>query len=383
MKRRKTMFGNSSDTKLNEAAATTHISGRPVTLADLLDAIPPEKIIAVPMLRTAAAHICDHLGLSSDQITIDNVAQAIPSFRVYLKARRFSCNSVRTYCNLACALVRHAHSLGWVALSDEVQQAWQPVISSIRYLQVSVGPISSFAIRNRKSPQQFTDSDLDAWVEEHVKNGGCYSTAQRTQASFRLAVFKHVRDVFPLLTLPNRQRSQYGVRLSEIPEPLSAEIAALLSWKQQPYSPGRPRHARIREVSAKRTEGTISRLYGFAKSILRRNTIQTLPELVSEEVVVPFVTWCLNERRISGVAMVSLLGPLCTAMCQFPAYKSFTFDWFRELVNSIPLGDDSQRLERKLKRYLSYDALQAAVFKIREERKHVYPTHDKRSLART
>ncbi len=84
----------------------------PSTVQDVLNALDPTNKSA-PMMSTTANHLSEFANLSINKLPLEFLLDVSPSFALYLKERRYSANSVRTYCQHARRLLAKARELGW------------------------------------------------------------------------------------------------------------------------------------------------------------------------------------------------------------------------------------------------------------------------------
>jgi hypothetical protein len=154
----------------------------------------------------------------------------------------------------------------------------------------------------------------------------------------------------------HRKPEKWAIPTEAMPDPLRSEVTQLLRWKQDLFAPGRPRHGKLRPVSAGILEGCLDRLYGYATVILGRSDISTFLTLVCEEVVESYLSWALNEKGVA-IKSLSCFGGLLAAVRHYPEYKNIDFKWFVELLAQIPDGPQSAINDRKQRKYLPHQEL--------------------------
>jgi integrase len=328
----------------------------PRTVQDLLAAIQQHKPqLPVPMLQTTAGHISTFLNTPVEELAIDALADIGPEFRDYLRERRYKRNSVRSYSNFLSLLLRIANEFGWDPQDLHVPEAWKTIFAAMPR-DSAAHRICRYAIRHRKAPSDFCDADLDAWEQQAVSYGRSYSYTRGAKSEFR-----HLLSTSGLLGLVSGvscspEAAHYGVPLRSFPRRLRTEVEALLKWKQDLFAAGRPRHQRLRPVSAKNLEAIITRLYGFVTRVQKR-TATKLVDLVTEQSVTAYINWALSERRIKGSGITATLGCLAAAVRWNPKYKAQDFAWFRPLISQIQPDLESTKLRRKLSKYVPYEDL--------------------------
>jgi len=202
-----------------------------------------------------------------------------------------------------------------------------------------------------------------------VERGRSHLYVSRLIYHLRRFLFESELDSkFPQL-LPYRKLEIWAIPVEQMPEPLRTEVMRILSWKQADFAPGRPRRGKHRKVSARILEECIARLYGYAVTFLEMKDITTLLQLVSEFVISAYLSWSINDKKLS-VAAVGGFRLLLAAIRHYPTYKGVDFGWFKDLMDQLPKEDQSEINERKLKKYLPHIALSTIPGRLAELRRH-------------
>lgn len=337
-----------------------------------------EKSPYYGMMRTTSMHIAGLFKVPVDQLPIKALLNAGPALRKYLKDLRYSRNSIRSYSNFASMLLRYAEVFGWSPPeTPDVRDDWKDVLAAMPKT-ARIGGLIQFAIRLGKAPAEFTDADLDAWAQAQLENRRSYGYVVRIKSSFRRALSEYgLRSKFPGIVIHSEQRERYGIPLRDFPKQLRAEVEALLEWKQVQFAPGRPPRSRIRPVTAARLQQVISHLYGFATTIEQRVAPSTLKELFTEKSVIAFTQWSLNVRKLKGQSVTVDLYLLCGALRHHPEYRDQGFDWMSRIASQIQPDSESEKRERKEKKYVPYEVLQQIPARMHAQRKEVQNLGDK------
>jgi integrase len=356
-------IGNQIDASVRISSQSCNISlGKPQTIRDLLAALSDDK--QLPMLRTTAGHISDCLNVPLDQLTIDALVDLDPRFTTYLQGRRHKHNSIRAYRNYAGVLLRKAKALGWTPQHPEVPVAWEPIIEALAKFKPACR-IVSYAINMGKTPSTLTDDDLSSWAQLMLNQKRNYQYVRQLQSIFRRELTRAgLAGQLPGVFRNWEPAIKYFVPLKNFPPKLRQEALAVLKWKQAPYAKGRRAKSKVRPISAGNLENAIAGQYGFLVNILPHlsesaikvdpASIQTLPELFTPDSVSAFIDWYINIRQLPGQSLVSRLATICAALKEHPSYSDKEFTWFDELIRGIPLEPESQRRERKERKYLPY-----------------------------
>jgi integrase len=232
------------------------------------------------------------------------------------------------------------------------------------------------AIRQQRTPSQFSDDDLSLWGQGLLNQGRSYLYVQKVKSEFRRCISKSGLAVqLPKFCCASRSPSRYGVPLRCFPVRLRREVDALLAWKQDVYAEGRPREGRHRAETASQLEGVITRLYGYVTTVKKRKNVTRLVELVTKKWVASFIKWNLNDRRVKGEPIANRMGLLNAALKWNPAYKSYVFSWFGPLLSGIPRDSESEKRERKESKYLPYEMLESIPAMIRARGQEIADTN--------
>jgi hypothetical protein len=319
------------------------------------------------MLRTTAVRLSEFLVQPIDQLDIEALVDVRPKFSAYLRERRYSVNSIRTYCQNSQRLLRWAEELGWVSRKQSVEETWAPVIEAFKGNRRKYTSIIRQAIGNGITPADFSGADLEEWGESMLRSGRQFVTIRMTKSWFRKAVVEAgLGGLLPKLE-PSCHNTPYRIRPSEFPEPLKSEVRDLLVWKQARYSKGRPQWTRHRPVSAKLLESNICRLYGFATNIGNFTNVNSLPTLFTEEILSSFVDWGINQRNLSRSTLLRM-SMLYGAMRHHPKYSSQDYGWFTTLFDEVPEDDQSLVQEKKARKFVPLDVLRRIPETIRMNR---------------
>ena len=370
-----TTIGNQIDASLRASAQTCNIAQeRPQLISDVLAALSLTALSdadkqQLAMLRTTAGHISECLDIPLDQLTINALVPLAPQFTTYLQGRRHRPNAIRAYRNYLNVLLRKAKALGWTPAHPEVPKAWEPIIAALAKVTKARG-IVRYAIAMGKTPSTLTDRDLSDWAQMMLTQKRSYNYVIHLQGEFRRELAKAgLAGTLPGIFREWKSQTSYCVPLEseKFPPALRQEVKTVLKWKQAPYAKGRRAKSQIRPISAKKVESAITQMYGFLVNVMPHlpesvskvdpTSIRTLPDLVTPESVSAYIDWRINVRLSKGQSVASRLTGLCGALNEHPFYKDTDFKWLNALIDEIPLEPESQRRERKVRKYLPYDTV--------------------------
>jgi integrase len=334
----------------------------PTTLATLIEILSKDPPQRFPMLKTTASLLTQYLNQQFDEVLLDSVREELEGFPRYLESRKYAKNSIRTYVNHARILLRSASELGWKP-EQSVPDEWRQVYGLSKARGCS--RLVMYLARIRRSPADVTTADVEQWAQKRTQEGRSY--VYQRNVGFRF--WRLLKDCgcteLDLNLNPVLKLNTYGIALRDFPQPLRAEAEDLLRWKQAAYALDRPKGAKIRAVTAKSLEQLICRIFGYGTTVLGRTAINSMQQLVTREVIGGFVEWSMNNRGVKGRTLTSKLSHLYAAMRQHPKYASLDFNWFRSLLDGIPLESDSEPRKRKAEKFLNYEVIASIPAKMR------------------
>jgi hypothetical protein len=352
-------FGNETATEL-QVSSCFGVSSRTSlsSVKDLLDQIKFSGLDKkkMSMLGTVATRFSEFANVAVSNLPLEALLDTQP-FADWLRQRRYSGRSVRSYCHQVRQLLHHAEKLGWLSADIAISRTWEAVVPVLSRARVPSNLVQ-FAILRRRTPATFSDADLENWGETMIGRGRKYKTVRRIKSCFRKAIvdggFGHLFSAVNLHPQPSR----YGIRICDMPEPLRSEVQELLRWKQVRFAKGRPQRGRIRAVTARTAESLICRLYGFAMRLVGQGSITRLLELLTRDIIEAFFDWALNERNLRSDSLRGLT-ILYSAVHYHPKYQIHDWKWFGALFTQLPEDSESERLQRKARKCLPYDVLSA------------------------
>ena len=341
----------------------------PTTLLDLLQALERDKFYSnyYGMLRSTAKHISEFLNLPLEKIDIEMLLdlRQQPAFKRNLIERRYKFNSRRSYLNFVGILIAGAKQLGWTSAKTALSAAWKEILDAVP--RGDCRQVIHYAIRRGKLPAELAESDLDAYSKELLDAGKSYRHAMTVKRSFVRALARNgLAKIVPGIACP-LEKKDYGIPLSLMPEPLRREIEDLLEWKQAKYAPGRGK--RLRPVTAQNLKCIICQLYGFVRDVQGRKDVDSLEKLATEESILAFNAWSINERGLQGYTLASRLRLLHAALRCYPATKQQDFKWLPAAIADLPRAIQSEIRERKMEKYVDYEILRKIPDLMRAERK--------------
>lgn len=330
------------------------------TLAELLKLLDNSSSSQLPMLRSTSAKIALYLGKPVAEVTLDSIYASREGFRPYLQENKYKESSIRAYVNYVRILLKEATDRGWRPLMS-ISSDWQMVLRLASKAECLA--IAKFLSQKRQTPSDVTAEDTQNWLEYRVQQGIKYACAKiYVNRIWRILVKCGYTANAPKVY---RNRERYGVPLSQFPPELKREVLELLRWKCADYEPGRPKDAKIRKVSALRLEHTFRLLYGYVVHIRKEKSIDSLADLLQQQIIDDYVSWFINERKNEGTPLVTRLSMILAVVSKHADYHSRDWNWFKQIIDSIPCSSDEEVKARKALKYLDYSVLEKIPGKIR------------------
>lgn len=334
------------------------------TTGDLLAILEKDPPKSFKMLRTTCGHLGKYLDLPGDQIPFDSIEGKKRGFRPFLEGRRYAENSIRSYVYQQRSLLMAAKDHGWDP-DGSPTEAWKPLLELA--IKEHLTDVVRHFSRSTDSPAAVTKEAVDCWGETRVREGLMYTTVAHKKNEF----WRLLQRTGWITGTPAHmvRFDKYGIPLNELNPRLRKDIETLLKWKQAAFAPNRPKKGRLRAITATGLRLIISQFAGFVINVYGYSP-ESLQDLVQRHLVEGFIEWAINERHLMGRSIQPWLGSLAAAMKYHPSYAQIDWAWFKPLLDSIPLEDDSALKKRKAAKFVDYDELETVPGQIRAFREN-------------
>jgi integrase len=328
------------------------------TTGDLLSIYAGKPGRTSKMLRTVCGHLGRYLDLPGDQIPIDLIETRKRAFRPFLESRRYAENSIRTYVNQQRYLLNVARRHGWNPIGNP-RDAWLPLleIAPDKGLTDIVRHFSNCT----NSPKEVTKEAVDKWGDARIRDGLMFTTVATKRNQF----WRLLEKTGWLTSTPAHmlKYTPYGIPLKEMPAQLCHDIQTVLKWKQADFARNRPKFGKIRAVTANNDRLILEQLTSYVVKINGANP-QSLRDLIQQDNIEGFIEWMINERHVKGRSVQGRLAGILAIVKHHPMFGGQDFTWFKTILDSIPLEDESERKKRKALKYVSYDDLETIPAKL-------------------
>jgi integrase len=333
------------------------------TTGDLLAILEKNPPRSFKMMRTTCGHLGKYLDLPGDQIPFDLIENKKRGFRPFLEGRRYAETSVRSYVYQQRSLLKAAMRHGWDP-DGHPTDVWKPLLELA--VEERLTDIVRHFARTLKYPKEVTKEAVDQWGEARIRDGLMFTTVATKKNQFWRLLEK--TGWLPSTPVHMLKFAPYGIPLEEMSAKLREDIQTVLKWKMAEFARNRPKFGKIRAVTANNNRLILQQLTGYVVKICGGNP-QSLHELIQQDNIEGFIEWAINDRHIKGRSVQGRLAGVLAIVKYHPLFAGQDFTWFKTLLDSIPIEDDSERTKRKAAKYVSYDELEAIPEKISAYRK--------------
>ena len=344
-----------------EAPSTTTA---PVYLQELLTFIDRRAGTCEGMMHAVATRFVEFEGVTTDTLKIDTLYTRKDQFISHLRAGRYKCSSVKSYRNYLNLLLRKAEELGWEAPTLRIPDEWQVIMDVMTRHEAKT--IIRYGVQIGKTPANFSEEDLLAWRGERVRAGHSLVSAQGDCSRFRTGIVRAgLSQKVPFIKPRDRR---YGVALKNMHHDLRSEIEGIVEWKVNEFEIDRPAGARIREISARRLVNLFEQLTGYVQNIEVKAEVRSIAQLVTRRNIAAFTSWATNKRKVKGQSLSTGLGMVYAALRHNPLFSGLELDWFENIIDQLPVEDQSAIANRKAKKYIEYSEAEQIPARIRAKR---------------
>jgi hypothetical protein len=194
-------------------ALDTHLSGTAIAvgrptelverqplanLGDLLELLPRRKgggAGSGAPIHSAAAKFLAFVETAPEETPIHLLETEQERFVDYLRSRRHTPDTVRSYRFCLNRLLKEARERGWQTPRQILPSDWAEVMTLARPKEVQ--SIVRFAARIRKSPSIFGEDDLRAWCQERIQAGRTLMACRVNMSLFRSLCLGLSSHTFP------------------------------------------------------------------------------------------------------------------------------------------------------------------------------------------
>lgn len=364
------------------------VNGALETAEDLLSAIrirlskdptltPEQSSKRMGELGSVANRISECLFKKRNQVLIREIIEIEPQLDAYLEQLGLDETGVARYRGLKNSLTKYAKNFGYqhemFALADE----WE-TISRITKDRRCNG-ILNFAIRNRRRPSDFSETDLVDWGRDRTDHGCNPVYVLETKRELgRVLRNSGMQRLVPQLCVEPALGATFRIPLTQMTETLRSELEQLVKWTQS--VPLCDAGIEFRSIGASALQTQFEQLYGFAKNAPKGKAILTLPDLFTKDVVAGYVKWLFKERGWIRSSILARLSGIHSAMTSHPVYRRKNYSWYLRVLKQVPKEAVSKLKDRRSKKSVTYDLLVDVPGKMRSERSDL-PETSPRQLA--
>jgi hypothetical protein len=339
-----------------------------VNLCDLLELLPKRKGgggSGAP-IHSAAAKFLAFVETTPEETPIHLLETEQERFVDYLRNRRHTPETVRSYRFCLNRLLKEARERGWQTPPQILPSDWAEVMALAGPKEVQ--SIVRFAARIKKSPSIFGEDDLRVWCQERIQAGRTLSACRTNVSLFRALISRpelvHLRPAVQAAPV------EYGTPLRKMHPSLRMEIEQLLSFLADDLEFDRP-GAPLRPASIQGRQGNLERLVGFVENIQGRSRIETLSDVLNRNVVTQYIKWAVKERGVLGETLFTGISGIRAAVKKHPRYADLDLSWLSADLGKLRRVTQAEIDGRKEPKYIRFETANAIPGKIREARARV------------
>lgn len=353
-------------TALASEAPAALVERRPlVNVGDLLQFFPkrPGHGGQGAPVRSAVAKFLGFIGSAAEETPIYLLETEQERYVAYLRERKHTEETVRTYRYAINLLLRKAREHGWEVPAEVLPPDWATVMALNPPKEVQ--SVVHFAARIKKSLSTLDEDDLKVWVQERIRAGRKLSACRSNLTLFRrLMSSTELSHFHPLVTAGLKP---YGTRLRNMLPSLHEEVESLMSFLTEEYEFDRKVPA-LRPATARGRLGFLECLVGFVENIQGRPRVGALSEVLTKTIIAKYIKWAMTVRKVLGETMFTGFAGLHADIKKHPSYAGLDLSWLPEMLKTLSRVEQSEIDRRKEGKYIAFRAANEIPRKIREAR---------------
>jgi integrase len=333
------------------------------TLDGLLHFFPKRPGTRGPAIRSAATKFLDFIGYTAEETPIHLLETERERFVDYLRNRRHTQETVRSYSYCINLLLKKAREQGWQIPPQVLPPDWAAVMALARKKELQ--SIVRYAVKINKSPSTFTEDDLKAWCQTRVQAGRSLLPCRSNATLFRSLMSRP--ELSHLKPLVRVAPARYGTPLRKMHESLRKEVEDLLSYLTEELEferTGPP----LRQATADGLRTTFERLVGFIENIQGGSRVEALSGILTKATITEYIKWAVKERGVIGETLFTNFSRLHATFKKHPRYASLDLRWLPDVLEKLHRSTRTEIDRRKLRKYISFEAADSIPGKIREAR---------------
>ena len=343
-----------------------------ITLNDLLDSICRDlsrdsqlsrKNLLRRMLRLSqtADHLATSAGKTRQTALISLLIDGEANFLAYLQAQGLGTSACSRYISSRDRLLRYAKKLGLLP-SNTKRSGWDAVLDAAKKEKPMVRSIVTYAKIHGLSTRNFTQTHLDKWREQRLRDGLTIGAVDPAEKAFRRAVRRgKLEKLFPNFNAAKRTQGGFSLFIEDMEEPLKSSVLGILEWARAEAEKG---SLRIGESIRIQLEA----ICGYKVNILHEKMPTRVDSLLTENFLTRYVGWLHTVRRRTRASIRPLISGLHTILLHHPRFAKKKIAWWPNVLGQIDREPDSVTEQRREDRALPFKELLVAIKNMRSAR---------------
>ena len=306
-------------------------------------------------LVSAVNHIDRSLKSTRDRLMVSDAVENEEVFLNYLAQCTISPTNKRNIRFRRDTVLRYAREYGFSPASFAPLDEWDSVLNLIN-LEHGVSAIIKDAIRRKRRPADFCNSDLSLWANSMLDAGRSYEYPRAAKASLLAAVRNDLRlqSMLPKLDPFVPVLGSFRLPMKDMAEPLREEITNIIGSRRTLARLGRLSFSAATE---RQVVHHFEDLCGYATRILGMENLIGLHPLLHEALFMEFAIWLRNVRKCKRSTVVGRLSRMIAALETAPGFESLDLSWIYRVYSKLRKEADSELKRRRRERHIEFQEL--------------------------
>lgn len=317
-------------------------------------------------LRTAAYAITQILGRECSLIPLEQMLDLDGELIRLAEAEGTHRNYPRHYAAGCHRILKHAASRGWSCREMELREAWIPARAALGKKTGGCLQMVDYFTSQKLTPGTTTEANLNAWGQQAHTDGLSLSSVEQYTDRFRCKLrAAGLEAMFPNLDLESKSRSHYADKLSDMSPKVQKELRRIEEFRTATWMPDRGAKIAVRTDTVRRMYKSVRQIHGFRTRIQKRRRPSSLRELIKPAIILPFIDWLVDNRKLLRDGVKRILGPILVVLRNYPAFEKDNYEWIAKRIQEVPKERHYKRTERKEAKAVPYELLVQIPTKLR------------------
>ena len=311
-------------------------------------------------------HIAKSLKSTRDRITVSDAIENEQRFVDYLARCSMSPVSKANIRNRRDSVLRYARTLGFSPASFALLDEWDSVLNLINP-DHGVSAIIRDAIRRKRRPADFCNSDLEVWAIFVLAAGRTYEYPRAAEASILAALRNdsRLRSMLPKLDPFVSVLGSFRLPMGDMSEPLREEIRNIIESRRTLARLGR---LSLSAATERQVVHHFEDIRGYATWILGMENLRSLHPLLHEAFFMEFAICLRKVRKCKRSTVVGRLSRMIAALQTAPGFEGLDLSWIYGVYSKLRKEADSELKRRRRERHIEFQELATIPGRMKTER---------------